>query len=212
MFSILSQFFLQIASTFFVRAVPPCEPPESPRRLGARPLATSIVLLIAAMIVTLLFGVSTPKNNLHENIYVCLEQGPLTTIPQQVVVYAGNSVGGLAYLEPISMTLANRPDYWNEGTSLLVSFEHREKRRAFRIWGVVERRRGVLMAVLPITEDSLLRELERLNHVNPTLGLVSCRVPFGPSVSMMLRHSPSLQTIRATRSVHRHAERSLHPA
>jgi hypothetical protein len=33
-----------------------------------------------------------------------------------------------------------------------------------------------------------------------------------PSVSMMLRHSPSLQTIRATRSVHRHAERSLHPA
>ena len=28
---------------------------------------------------------------------------------------------------------------------------------------------------------------------------------------MMFRHSPSLQTIRATRSVHRHAERSFHP-
>jgi len=28
---------------------------------------------------------------------------------------------------------------------------------------------------------------------------------------MMFRHSPSLQTITATRSVHRHAERSFHP-
>ena len=185
MFSILSQFLVQIASAFFVRAVPPCEPPESPRRLRARPLATSIVLLFGAMGIWLI-GIPIPEDTVHENIYVCLEQGPIATIPQEVVVYAGNSVGGLAYLEPMSMTLANRPDYWTEGTSLLVSFEHRESRRAYRIWGIVERRRGVLQAVLPITEDSLLRELERLDHVNPTLGLVSCRVPFGGSLRMPL--------------------------